>query len=360
MKKLIIGTDTLKPALKKLSQVIAKSSVLPVLSNIYLKARKGEVELIASDLELTISYVCACECKEEFEALIPFDFLQKVINLSASQPWTLELIGAKGVLRGDNDNYQLGTLEKVEEFPKIPDIPKKNTLVLDAKFMGWLDRSMGSVSKDESRPAMTKALLEFGTDGITIVSTDAHCIFRHFFPMAVPGPEQILISPKIARALQDFEKTTLFWHAKHIALKADNVTLIATRHQDKYPDYRVVIPNHGPNLEISRAELIGGLNKSALISGREVTFQFPTGKKGRFNLFALGEDTDRESEVCIHGTYTGSTEQISFSPHLFLTVLHQIPFDMIRLHIDTSKRGVLISAEEDPDYLGMIMPLSKQ
>jgi DNA polymerase-3 subunit beta len=358
MKKLIIGTDTLKPALKKLSQVIVKNAALPALSNIYLKARMDEVELICSDLELTISYICPCECLQEFEALIPFEFLQKVIGLSDSQPWTIEVSGGKGILKGKYDVYQLGKLEKVEAFPKIPDIPKKNMLVLDGKFMEWLGRSMSSVGKDDSRPAMMKALLEFGTDGITIVTTDAHCIFKHFFPMAVPGPEQILISPKIARALQDFEKTTLFWHAKHVALKADNVTLIATRHNDKYPDYKVVIPNHGPNLEVYRSELIGALHKTALVSSQLVRFRFPVAKNKRFNIQATDTDLGRDSDISIAGDYSGTTEEISFSPVLFLTLLHQIPFDEIRLHIDTARRGVLISAEEDPDYLGMIMPLS--
>lgn len=358
MKRLIISTDALKPALSKLGQVIPDKPALPALSNIFFRARKGEVELITSDLELTISYVCSCECVEPFEMLIPFDYLKKVVSRSASEPLQIILHDSnKGAIKGETDNYQIGVLDNVADFPKIPDVPKKNVFTLDASFMSWLDRGMATVSKDNARPSMTKALLEFGPAGITIVSTDAHSLFRHFFPMEIAATEQILISPKIAKALQDFEKTTLCWNAKHVALKADNITLIATRHNDKYPDYKVVIPNHGPNLELSRLSLMAGLKKAEISNSERVSFQFSKTGSPRFSIMATDEDLGRMSENSVEGKYTGSTEEISFAPHLLLTLLNQIPFDEIRMHIDKSGRAALISAEEDANYLGMIMPI---
>lgn len=361
MKKIILSTEELKKALKKLSQVILKNPVIPALSNIYLRASLGQVELIASDLELTISYVCKCECKKEFEMLIPFEYISKLIGLLPSQPMEIELLaGNKGRIAAEGDVYQLGSLDKIENFPKIPDIPKKKSITVDAAFMEWLDRAMASVGKDKDRPALSKALLEFGDKGITIVSTDAHAIFRYFYPAEVPGPEQILISPKIAKALQGFEKTTISWHAQHVALQADNITIIATRPNDKYPDYKVVIPNHKANLELHRLDLINVLNRAGLANGEDISFQFPADSGSKFTLHAFDTALGRISEVSATGAYTKMTKMVNFAPELFKTLLHQIPFDTIRLHIDGPMRGVLISAEEDGNYLGMIQPLHKQ
>jgi DNA polymerase-3 subunit beta len=363
MKKLIISTDLLKRALKKLSQAVPAKPVIPALSNLFIRTSKKEnqAELITTDLELTISYVCSCECSEDFEALIPFDLLSKLINLMGHEPIEIQLHPKnKGTIVGGNDVLQLGTLDKVEDYPKIPDIPKKNTLELDENFMTWLDRSMASIGKDDSRPAMTRALLELEKTGITIVSTDAHTLFRHFFPGSYDYTEQILISPKIAKALQGFEKTILTWHAKHVAMKAGDITVISTRHNEKYPDYKIVIPNHERNLEVNRAELISGLNRVSLINSGTVDMFFPsTGNTGKFTLTAEDDAVDRNSEASIAGIYTGDATQISFSPELLKKILHQIPFDVIWLHIDAPTRAALITAEEDPDYLGMIMPLSK-
>ncbi|HEY4288226.1 MAG TPA: DNA polymerase III subunit beta [Puia sp.] len=356
MKKLIINSKDLKAALQKLSQVIVKKPVIPALSNIYLRVRGNEVELITSDLELTISYVCKCECVEEFELLLPFEFVSKLVGLLPQQPITISLLPKnKGEIIGEGDIHKLGTLDKVEDFPKIPNIPSRKAVDLDASFMRWLERAMESVSKDKLRPAMTKALLEISPDDITIVSTDAHSLFRHKFPVQSLMTEQILISPKIALSLQGFETTKLSWNATHLAMKADNVTIIATRHNDKFPDYRVVIPNQPANLDISRAELISGINRVSLVSSQQIKFQFTGDALDKLTLYA--ENEERNSAVEVSVSYSGNTPSIAFAPELFKTLLHQIPFSEIRLHIDSAVRGVLITAEEDPDYLGMIMPL---
>ena len=106
MKKLIISASLLAPALKKLSQAVNKATVLPVLSNILLKASENQVILIASDLEITIHYKLVCECKVEFECLVPFEFLNKIVALNKNCPLTIEA-GKTVKIAGPNDEYEV-------------------------------------------------------------------------------------------------------------------------------------------------------------------------------------------------------------------------------------------------------------
>jgi DNA polymerase-3 subunit beta len=80
MKKIIISTDALKPALSKLGQAVNPKSVLPVLLNLYCRVTENQVELIATNLEITIYYRLQCAAKEAFDFLIPFDFLNKIVS----------------------------------------------------------------------------------------------------------------------------------------------------------------------------------------------------------------------------------------------------------------------------------------
>jgi len=358
MKKLVINTEAMRPVLKKLSQAINPKPVIPSLSNLYLRAREGEVELITSDQELTISYVLPCECKQEFEMLIPFGFISDLIGLLGNQPIEIQQHpGNKGVIIAEGESHQLG-LEKVKDYPAIPDAPVKNKMELDKEFMEWLQMAMATVGKDDLRPAMTQALLELGKEGVTIVSTDSHSLFRRFFKKTFEGnAEDILISPRVAKAVHGFEKATLSWRQNHIALAADKITVIATRLDAKFPHYRSVIPNSNPTLELNREDLMVALSKACLFNKRQVAFQFPAGVTDKFNVAATDADMERFSEVTVQGKYTGKTDNIAFSPLLFKTILTDLPFDVIRLHIDGPKRGVVITAEDQPDYLGMIMPL---
>jgi len=359
MKKLITSTEALRPALKKLAQAVSAKPTVPILSNLYLQAREGEMELITCDLELTISCLLPCECKQPFEMLVPFDFLSKLIGLLGNEPLEIEYHSStKAIVIAEGQKYEMGGLEKVKDYPNVPEVPVKNTMELDEEFMEWLHRSMATVSTDDLKPAMTQACLELDKTGITIASTNAHCLFRRFFPKPFEGnAECILISPRIAKAMKGVDKAMLSWRQNHVALTADKVKVIATRLDAKFPDYRVVIPDSKPTLRLHRQDLLGALYKSSLFNQRQVSLHFPEGENNRFTVHTEDADMARVSDVTVAGAYEGNTREIAFEPKLFETVLDQVPFDDIRLHIDGPIRGVVITSEEEPNYLGLIMPL---
>ena len=135
MKKFVISSNDLKPAIKKLALAINEKSVLPVTKNILCKVTAGEVHMIATDLEITISYNCPAQMVEgaPFELMLPFDFLSKVLTVVKNEPILIEHPSArKARLVCSEDKYELNSLEKFEDYPAIPAIPKKNKLQLDA------------------------------------------------------------------------------------------------------------------------------------------------------------------------------------------------------------------------------------
>jgi DNA polymerase-3 subunit beta len=358
MKKLIINADAFRNALKRLSRAVSANPTLPVLSNILLRAKAGTVELTATDLQLTISCSLPCECKDEIEVLIPYAILAKLTPLLGIQPLTIQVGKATATITADGEVYKLGGLEVVENFPKLPDIPKKNSLELDEVFMDWLHRGMATVSKDELRPAMTQALLEIRKGEVTVVSTDAHCLFRRKLAVPYDGVEEdVLIDPRVAKALEGFEKVTMTWRSNHLALVSGPIAVISTRVDAKFPDYKVVIPNSKPTLTVLRQDLLGSLFKSTLFNDRQVILEFKKDQPGRFNVHTEDVDYSRGSDISVIGAYSGSPCQVAFAPVLFETILNQIPFDEIRLNIDGPTRGVVITSEEEPAYLGLIMPL---
>lgn len=360
MKKFIISADTLKPALKKLSQAIHKKTVLPVLTNLLIKVSKKEVELITSDLELTIHFNCECEAVDApFEFLMPFDFLSKVVGLTGSAPITIELLSAKKArIHGEYDSYDLNSLDKVDDFPKLPALPKQNLITLNGDFITWLNRSMDTISKDEIRPAMLKACLDIQDIGMTLASTDSHVLFTHSFVLESKEKDQLLVSPKVAKALEGFTETEIYWHSKHIAFKSGKITVIATRHEDKYPNYKSIIPSYDANLTINRQSLINALERVCLTGAEtNLTIIDLQKEKGSIHFESKDEDMNRVVQVDIPGTYTGPVEKVALNASKLLVMMNQISFDEVQLHIHGKEKAVLISSESDKGYLGLIMPL---
>lgn len=358
MKKFIISSKQLAAALKKLAQAINKNSTLPVLVNLYCKVRKTEVELITSDLELTISITCSCEATHEFEMLIPFEFITKVMALSNDQPITIEMNGNKARIHGENDTYELGSLDKVKDFPNLPQPPQQKFISMNGTFIEWLGKARATVSKDELRPAMQKICLDIKQDHLTMASTDAHLIFNHRFAVESKSEDQLLISPKIAKALDGFEKTEIYWSKQHIAFKSGNVTVIATRHEDKFPDYQVVFHNEPANLVLDRHAVINALERACLNSNStKHTVIYLRKEPGTIHFESDDIDLNRKITVDIPGSFKGEVERTAVNAEKMLALMNQVEYDEVHLSIVAPQKGIQISSASDLDYKALIMPL---
>ncbi|MDF2189320.1 DNA polymerase III subunit beta [Paraflavitalea sp. CAU 1676] len=354
---MIISQEHLKPALKKLGQAVPAKPVIPATSNLLCRVSGNEVELVTTDLELTIIYKCPCESEEgPFEILLPFDFLKKVVALTGHMPITIEHPAEKRarIVAGE-DVYDLKSLEPVADFPKLPNIPKKNSVKLSPETMKRVIASMQACSHDDLRPSMTYSCLDIEDGKITIVATDAQILYRYevVCDPAIPK-DQVLVSQKLAAALDGAGDTELYWQKKHAAFKAENLTVIITRQESKFPDYRVAIPNHEANLEVNRNELITSLEK-VLLGNSKSCLLHPN--PDRMKITANDMDLEREVESVVAGVYSGDTKLFSLNPKRLITLLSQVEYDRVALHIDSPRRAVLLSSQEDSNYLGLIMPL---
>jgi len=362
MKKLTLSSDDLKRALKKLSLAVSAKSILPALSNLYCRITAGQLEMITSDLELTISAQLKAETKGEFEMLIPFKFFNDLIGQLKSVPVEIELVSSKQVvLRESGNDFKINAIEKTDSFAKIPSEPKKNLMALNDQFIKLLTTGLDSVGKDENRPAMTAVCLDMNENETTMVSTDAHIMYTHKLQMEVKEKEQLLFSAKLVHAIDGLKEIQLAWTKERIAIKGGEFTMWGKRIDAAYPNYRVVIPDTPANLTVNKAELSDALNKACLSSvSTKQTDLYLRKEAGKIHLEFYDKDNDRNGHIIVPAEYNGATEIISVSAKKLLTVLGQVEAETVKLHIASSKKAILVSCEENKEYLGLIMPLMNE
>lgn len=367
MKKIIISSDILSSVLEKLALAVNPNHVLPALANMQCKVTKNEIELIASDLELTISVKCDAETSgEPFDFLLPVGYLKQVLSKADSAPVEIEhpstrkakIICHRDREEGEPDVYELNSLDRFDDFPKMPSVPKGNTLVLDQDFIGLLTKAMHTCSKDEMRPSMTRACLDIKPTGIELVSTDTHCLYLHKIPGKGVKDEQIHFSQKLAKALKGLETLETSWTDKTVCFKSGRTTIWCTRFQDKYPDYKVVIPNNEPNLTVDREKLINLLNKACLSSLHNKATLFNL-KEVPGVLHSVTDDPEYERKIrlSVPCEYTGDTADVLLNAKKLQILMDQVDVEQVKLHIYHPTKAVLISSDEDKDYLGLIMPI---
>lgn len=359
MKKIIVSSDVLKPALKKLGQAVNEKSLLPVLKNIYCKVSAGQLEMITTDRELTISIKCTAETKDEFQFLLPYDFMHKVIGEMKSEPLTIEHPSArKARIVGENDVFELNSLDKLDDYPNVPAIPKKGVFRLNEEFVKQLHRAMLTVSDNKMMNHLNKVCLDMKSKEAFLVGTDAHFLFRYRMPIESAEPLQLLLSPKTAKALEGMKDFELSWTAKQVCFKGETTCVWSQRFDDKYPNYEAVIPSYPANLELDKIQLTDALRKACLSSlGTKQTSLLLKREPGRIHFDVDDTEMSRRINVSIPGEYTGEATAVSINAKKMLTVLEQVDAQKIKLHILKPEKAVVISTDEDENYLGLVMPL---
>lgn len=361
MKKFIISTDVLRPALNNLSQAVLKNGNVPALDNLLCRAKSAtDIELITTDLELTIIHKCQAEITgAPFELLIPFHFIKQIVAFNTSIPLCVELDKGKAKITGQGDVYELGALDKVSDYPALPDMPEQKSIVLEAGFVAWIEKALITVGKEETRPALMHVCIDIKHDIIEMASSDSKVLFTKTFPFQSKVFETLLISQKIAKAISKFESPTVYWRKSHIGFKSGDITVIATRSEHKYADYKAVIPKYKKNLLLSRNELIGALERCTISSSQMKDTSIMLDPQSETVLFeAYDQDLDRKIDVRIPGKYDGPVKKINLSASNFLRLLAQVDYEFIELAIHEPAKAVLLTSETDPAYLGLIMPIA--
>lgn len=361
MKQIILSSGDLQKAVGKLSLAVNSKTILPALKNIYCRVTKDTMEMITSDQEITIAYrVTAQTTGQPFEMLIPFDFIRD-LSPELDGQISIQLISARQAkMITETDVFELNSLDKINEFPEVPSVPKKNSLQLGDDFVPNLKKVMHACGKENAEKiphALSMAVLDMSGDDVNLVATDTQMLIRKTLEIKSGVTDQILFNTKITGAINKMGAMEMSWSMKQVAFKNETITVWAQRMEEKYPNYKAIIPRFQRNLLADTDKIKSALRKACLSSNPTKRTLFDLlNTPGVVTLEADDVNTGRKITSQLASTYSGETGSIAMHAGKLLSVLEQMEVKQVWLHIDSPTKAVMITSEEDPEFLGMIIP----
>ena len=369
MKKIVIPTSPLLAVLKKVKEVIDKKPTLSLLENILIKVRRTDIQIIATDLMVTV--IADIEVSNDFdygyEFLLPFKFFHDFMVQVNDTAITLEYIektkkedGKKVIypqakITTFADTIDIDWLDKTDDWPKLPEFPHENSVGIGDGFIDWLNLMVDTVSDDKSRPSMQRISIAIANNGITMASTNAYVLVEKSFQCESQHTIEMLVNTKIAKALKGFKETSISWSPSHIAFVSSNMTLIGTIQDEKYPDYKGLFGSAEPNFNVSLTELTGVMDKVSLTEKfADIYFKREI---GHIVVDSFDQDYNRRITVRIAADYTGECEKITINPKELLRLLGQVKYLNLSLSITEFNRPIIITTESDETYRSLIMPI---
>ncbi|MBT3634735.1 MAG: DNA polymerase III subunit beta [Candidatus Marinimicrobia bacterium] len=364
--KFSINKSSLQSSLISLNKVIPVRSTLPILSSVLFDIQKDHIELIATDLEITLSVILPTETAETGKIAIP---LKTILDITQEIPegdlfFEITDIG-KIIISTDFGKYTIMG-KQPDEFPSKPSVDKPNEVIIKARDLAdVIDNTNYAVSKDEMKPQLLGVLLQMKNEQITAVATDGHRLVQ-YTKMGMKGHtfegEAILPSKflSIIRGqLVNQDDVNLKISENHVQVTIDGSTIYSRIIKQRFPDYESVIPiDNDKKMTINRDEFLQSIKRVSIFSNKS-TKQISL-SIGDNQLIVSTEDpenitTGREKINC---EYDGDPLAIGYNALYLREVLMHQKEDVVKMRLKSPVSAGIFKYEGKKEKMTtLIMPI---
>lgn len=364
-----IKKEDLFKGLQKAQGIVAAKGAMPILANILLEAREGEIAISATDLDMGMEgqypAQVAIPGRLTINARKIFDIVRELpdeeISVKSSENDWLNLSCGRS-------KFKIAGIPP-EEFPKLPSFEDSAfSMKLERDVLRDLIRkTIYASSNDTTRRNLNGTLLELEEKEIRMVGTDGHRLaFASYAtqePIAEPGKTHSVILPKkalgeILKFLEDGEGPITFYLGEnHASFRKEKFRLVSRLVDDQFPLYRQVIPTENQHKAVAdRDSFLHALKRVSIMSdesSRLVRFEFG---QGQLRLMAQNADIGEAAEE-IEIECSGQDIPIGLNATYILDVLNNMPSEQVDIFLKDTRSSCLISPMGDDSYKCIVMPM---
>ncbi len=385
--KFSILQENLKQGLSAVSHVAGKNINLPILNNVMIEARGGNIKLISTNLEIGIVNIIRGKIEEEGAFTVDSKTFADYISLLPNKKINIEQ--KENAINIELEKYKTKLMgQSAEEFPLIPEVDRG--LFYSAKIDDLKEafsQTVFAVSQSESRLELSGVLLDFNSGGkkLTAAATDSYRLAEKTINIKSNmenAPDKRVIVPartaqEVVRILANAPKTEeqetgdeiKFYISENQILFVFGATELVSRLiEGQYPDYKQIIPAQSKTKAIiNKQELTRAVKASALFSKtgiNDINLDFPQGKNLAVVSSASGQAG--ESVIELDADVTGEDNGVVVNFRYLLDGLNNIQSENVKIEIIDSNTPCVLkpsssSADKGKgdDYLYIIMPIKQ-
>ena len=367
--KFIVNTNELLNRLQSISGTIVSKPVIPILDHFLFDIKSGKLTIHGTDLETSMSTSLQVQSDEDVRIAVPSKMCMDTLKALPNQPVTFTVQEDKSSIeiKSEFGRYKL-IGQNADDFPKIPDTTSENSFTMSAGVLSSsIAQTIFASGNDELRLSLTGVYVQLFKDNAVFVATDANRLVKVERKDVKPGVETNFILPKKALNLlkanlpQDDTETKVDFNESNAFFSFGDISLICRLIDERYPDYRAVIPTENPNkLTLSRQDFLNSVKRISIF-GNKTTNQINIKITGS-ELTIYAEDLDMSNEAVerLGCDYAGEDMEIGFNSKLLTEMLQNISTPNIVIELSTpSRAGIILPNQniDDEELLMLIMPM---
>lgn len=392
--------ENLAKGLSIVSRAVAARSTLPVLGNILLEAKDGQLRLAATNLDIGINCLIGAKVEDEGAVTIPARLLSDFVNSMPPERIDMELAVRTQTLHLSCARHT-ANMKGIDaaEFPLIPTTGGGDAedqaealegTVIELETSGlrkMIDQVVFAASTDESRPTLTGVEVSFQPSRLVMAATDGYRLSMRSIQLEKPFVQESITVIVPARSLSELGRIiadadqerpvqvlitpsrnqTIFqvWGKGDTRGGFHRVELASQLIDARFPDYRAIIPKeHKTRTVVDTAALLEAVRVSRLFArdnNNIVRVAIAPGNgrdQGHVKITATSNemgDSVNELDALVEGIEL----EIAFDVRFLLDVLSQVDQPQVVLETSQSTRpGTIrpLGMGED-EFLHVVMPM---
>jgi DNA polymerase-3 subunit beta len=358
--KITCEREELVARLGVVARALSTRGAVQVLAGILLRPGDGELELAATDMELSLRTALPARVEGEGALVVPGKLLVDIARLLPADEVVIEHRPDDGAVQITSGSYTSRLhVYAAEDFPRLPPVDVPLQAVARESLLETIERVSRAASRDESRPVLTGILVRFEGTSLVMAATDSYRMAVKETELAEPGPELDAIIP--ARALGELARIAAGEHIQlgvqenHVVFGTGDAWLTTRRIDGQFPNYKQLRPEAFElELELPRDELLQVVRRAGVMVQRNSPLRLRFAE-GELTVSAQSQDVGETRESLPAG-YTGDPLEIGFNADFLREGLESVKGDQVKVQLINPLRPGLLSADGD-DFWYLIMPI---
>lgn len=360
--KFVCDGLSLSEAVMKVSKACAVRTTAPIMECIKLSAYGTEVNLLATDGELSISKNVKAEVFEEGDVCVPGKLFSDFIGKLSGEEVCIAT-GEKGVEISYRDAGTFLQSLPAEEFPRIDFSVGENSFTMKQQSLKKIiAETTFCCATDDSRPILKGCLMEF-KDELEMCALDGYRLACTKAEIVTKSGEKSIICPartlsEISKLLEgESEEITLYTQGGMLLVKEGDTTVVSRLYQGEFIRKENVIPSKFTTVvTLKREEIIASAERAAILI---------RGDKNNLVTLDIGAESVKISSVSDYGNVAetvkaavdGTEITISMNAKFLLDALRALEEEEVVLSFNGAVSPFILQNLERKDSLYLILPV---
>ncbi|MDZ7645271.1 MAG: DNA polymerase III subunit beta [Woeseiaceae bacterium] len=362
--KLSAPREMLLKPLQAIIGVVERRQTMPILANVLLVAKNGQLAITATDLEVELVASADVDVEAGGEVTVPG---RKLLDICRALPEAASIAigqsGEKLTIRSGRSRFSLTTLPAAE-FPTVEDINATQSIdVPQGTLIRLLEKTHFSMAQQDVRYYLNGLLLETGGKHLRAVATDGHrlALCEQELEGGKLEEQQVIVPRKgvleLQRLLSGEGAVALELGSNHVRIQLEGIRFTSKLIDGRFPEYERVIPQDTSNqLSADRLAFRGALQRTAILSNEKYRGIRLVIRDSGVTIQAHNPEQE-EAEEELEVEYSGEDIEIGFNVNYLLDALGAIETETVSLSVQDSNSSCLLREPDSDETRFVVMPM---